>query len=308
MHIGLMLGVTVGCWTACRWRPGPPARVAGLRSLLSFGGHLAGVSFLTALTRVVDKILLGFATGARQVGLYNRSYNLLVVALTQVAEPITIVAVAAMSRIRNEHAAYRSFFRKGTLFYLSLTVPFIAFSLVSAEALVYTLLGNQWTTSISVVRLLSPAALIVVFKVPLAWVYFSNGQSRRQFLWSLYTAPVVFLLLAAGMRWGASGVASALSAGFLITGLPELPYCFRTVCVRVSDFAQALWRPALSSMLAAFAVHLALLTVTAELASGIRLLIELFGFSLIYLLCWLSLPGGVSLAKEALNLRRENPR
>ena len=36
-----------GAWTACKWRPALPAGAPGVRSILSYGGNLAGYSFTT---------------------------------------------------------------------------------------------------------------------------------------------------------------------------------------------------------------------------------------------------------------------
>lgn len=303
MHLTLEMSITVGAWIACRWKPGAPARVKGVRPLLSFGGHLAGVSLIASLTRVVDKVLVGYASGAGQAGLYSRSYNLLVIPLTQTAQPITNVAVAAMSRLRSDAGAYRSFYRKGAVIFLSLTVPFVAFSFVSAESLVYTLLGDQWTDSIPLVRLLAPAAFITTIRPTIIWIYLSNGQSRRQFLWSLCSFPVVILSLAAGMKWGATGIAIAFSSALVVTGLPELPYCFRYTPLTISDYLSVLWRPVLSSILAAVVLYAAIVFFTGGMVYWICLLVNLFLFYIVYSICWLVFPGGIAMIRDFLGRR-----
>ncbi len=307
MHTTLAAATSLGCWIACRWRPGLPSRATGLRSLLSFGGHLAGVSLILSLTRTADKALLGFAHGAGQVGLYNRAFNLLVIPVSHVAEPITGVAIAAMSRLQHDHDAYRSFYRKGILVFSSLTIPFVAFASVSAKPLVYTLLGDQWTDSIPLIPFLVPAALVISIRPATYWVYASIGHSRRQFLWSIACAPVIVLSLTIGMHWGAVGVAIAFSSALCLTGLPELPYCFRTTPVGLSDFAHALWRPVASSLVSGSLVFSLVLPLTDDWPSWLCLLLNLVVFGLFYVLSWVLLPGGLSTVRDVIDLRKQPP-
>jgi len=276
-----------------------------MRALLSFGGYLAGVSLVYSLIRTIDKVLLGYASGAGQVGLYNRSYNLLIIPLTQVAEPLNNVAVAAMSRLQHDSTAYRSFFRKGVLLISSLTIPFVAFSSVSAESLVYTLLGNQWTSSIQLLRLLCPAAFFIAVRPSVLWVYASIGQTRRQFFWVIFVAPVIFLFILVGMQWGATGVAIAFSTAMFLTGFSELPYCFRTTPIKLSDFGFAIWRPVTSSIITAGILYFLFIPFMPETAYWIQLVSNLLFFGFVYSLTWLGLPGGIRTVKDILEIRKK---
>jgi PST family polysaccharide transporter len=106
-QLALLLTNTTGVWLVCGWRPGLPKRNSGVRSMIAFGRNFTGFSIINYFSRNLDSLLLGKVWGANELGLYNRAYQLMTLPIDQVNEPVTSVAIPALSRIKDEDQRYR---------------------------------------------------------------------------------------------------------------------------------------------------------------------------------------------------------
>jgi PST family polysaccharide transporter len=66
---------------------------------LKFGGNLTGANLATFITTAGDNITVGVMTGRVSLGLYDRSYRLVVGPLGQMLTPIGRVALPLLSRL-----------------------------------------------------------------------------------------------------------------------------------------------------------------------------------------------------------------
>jgi hypothetical protein len=83
-------------WVASRWRPGPLAPFAEVRSMLYFGGHVTGARLVNTLARNLDKILIGRLWSAQLLGYYSKASNGMVVPFQQAGQALAGVAVLEM--------------------------------------------------------------------------------------------------------------------------------------------------------------------------------------------------------------------
>lgn len=305
LQLGMVAGLTAGAWIACRWRPGWPTRHAGVRSMLAFGGHVAGVNLLLAVVRNVDKILLGWKYAAATLGLYNVAYQLLLLPMAQINIPLTTVAIPALSRLQDDPQRYRLFYQKGIQLLCSLGMPVVVFMFVAADHLVLTVLGSQWMDSVSIFRVLAPAAFVGTFEVATAWVYVSLGQTHRQLRFAFVAAAVSLAAFAVGLHWGPLGVAAGLSVAVCTLRLPEIAYCLRTSPLKVRDLLSVLWRPALASATAGAALFLVNRLLAWGGAAVLGLLIDLVIYAVCYVVSWLLLPNGRQIVLETLRLAKD---
>src|ERR1700693_4565183 len=104
---------SAAAWMACGWRPGMPARRAGIRSMVAFGGNLTVFSALNYFIRNSDNVLIGWRWGAEPLGQYASAYNLMLIPLSQINAPISSVVVPALSRLQSDPVRYRSYYLRG---------------------------------------------------------------------------------------------------------------------------------------------------------------------------------------------------
>src|SRR5438046_8051456 len=123
----MTLVTVAGVWTACKWRPGLPTRGAGVRSMLAYGGNLTGFNVMTFFARNTDNALIGKFWGAYQLGVYSRAYQLLLMPMSQINNPLVAVAVPALSRLTDSPERYRAAYLKIVEKIAMITMPGIVF-------------------------------------------------------------------------------------------------------------------------------------------------------------------------------------
>ena len=306
MQLATVITSTVGAWIMCGWRPGPPVWDSSALPMLAFGSNLTGFSFFNYFTRNLDNILIGRYWGAQQLGVYSRAYSLLFLPIQQINTPITAVALPALSRLQNNPERYRAYYCKAILLIVTFGMPLVAFLFVTADKAILTLLGPKWMDTVTIFRALAVASFIGTFNVATGWVYISLGRADRQFRWAaFFTSPVNVLIFFISVRWGAVGVATALSLSQPILQLFSVIYCYRGTPLRLTDLLTTLARPAVASLSAAVALIGVNQLFPISLNVVISLLIDCVVYSLFYLSVWMVLPNGRHTLLEMLQLTKE---
>ena len=231
----------LGFWFACKWRPGLPSRGSGIRPILSFGGHLTASNLMNVFSRNLDNILIGKYWGALQLGLYSRSYQLLLVPLEQILEPIAAVAIPALSRLSEESdkytRAYLSIIEKIAM----ITMPGITLICATSDWLVLILLGPQWAESGQIFMFLGIAAVVQPVTRTCPWLLSTQGRTRELFIWSLIAAAISVTSICIGLAWGAIGVAASYAIfDFCLYTPLVFWYTGRKGPVRTRDFYKIL--------------------------------------------------------------------
>ena len=290
-------------WWVCDWRPGKYVKDKGLEvelsSTLSYGKHLTGFRFLTRIGMHLDRILIGYVSGASALGLYQIAYKWAYFPFEQVYFPMFDVAVSSLSRVQHDASLYRTYARRGLTPIFAFCLPALAFSFVEAPNLILLLLGNQWIEAIPLFRLLAVAVYIVGMYRVTKWLYVSVGQTQKQFRWGLIHTPIMIAAVTIGAKWGAYGVAMGYTLGTCLLTLPSVAFCLQDSPLKWHDFAGATWRPIAASILAGFVLFFARDFIVSDrqlLEFGLRWLT----YSGIYLVLWLLLPGGFQSTSEII--------
>ncbi len=305
LHVIREIVTTAGVWLACGWRPGRPVRGSGVGSMLTFGAHLTGFNIVNYLARNVDKMLIGWSSGASSLGLYNNAYRILLLPIQQINSPLTSVAVPALSRLQNDPARYRSYYRRGVLLTVTAGMPVVAFLFVVADKAILTILGSQWLDAVPIFRALGPAAFIGAFNVATGWVYVSLGTTRRQLAWGLFASAATVLAYVIALPWGPIGVALSFSIVLTVLRYPSIVYCFRRSHLSVSDLGIAIWRPATASIAAGACLYLASLVFSITAPVGVSLMLDFVLYALFYIIIWIALPRGRQSVRDIAEIVRE---
>lgn len=224
-------------WSACRWRPGLPVRNSGVRSMLAFGGRLTGFSVVNYFARNLDNLFIGRFWGAEQLGLYARAYQLLLLPIDQINTPITSVAVPALSRLKDSPERYRSAYLRLLEKVALLTMPTMAFMIVSSEPVIHIVLGEKWLGVSRIFALLGIAGLVQPVASTAGWLFVTQGRTAEMFKWGVIGSLLTIAGIVAGLTWGAVGVAASYSLTVTFVVVPLLLwYVSRTGPVRMKDF------------------------------------------------------------------------
>lgn len=289
-------------WLACGWRPSLPARSAGVRSLLSFGAGLTGFNILNYLVRNVDNIIIGRAAGTAALGLYLKSYSLLLVPVDRIRGPVSSVVVPALSRLQGDRARFRSYYLKAITSVAAVGMPVVVFSFVFAEDAILLVLGPQWRESIVLFQALAPAAFVETFNTVGSWACTPFGNSERLVKWQMFATPVTVASFLIGVHWGALGVAVAFSVSTIALRLPAILYLLKGSPISPVDLLGPLARPASASIAAGAIILVFRAGLSLKFGGALLLLGAAPVFGALYLMLWLVLPGGRRAMGELLSL------
>jgi O-antigen/teichoic acid export membrane protein len=304
-HVVREFVTTIGVWTFCRWRPDGPVRGSGVRSMLSFGANLTGFNIVNYFARNVDKMLIGWSSGAAPLGLYNNAYRLLLLPIQQINTPLTSVAIPALSRLQEQRERFRAYYRRGVMLTVAAGMPIVAFLFVSADKAILTFLGSQWLDAVPIFRALGPAAFIGTFNMATGWVYVSMGTTRRQFKWGIFASTMTVFAYIVGLRWGVVGVAIAYSVVLIVLRYPSVVYCFHGSHLRIRDLGVALWRPATASITAGVLLYATGMRLIVPGPVALSLVLDLVIYLVFYIVVWLLLPKGRRSAGEILEVAKD---
>ncbi len=255
-QLALVFTGTVITWTVCRWRPGMPKKDTGVRSMLRFGGNFTGFSTINFFSRNLDNLLIGRVWGAQQLGIYSRAYQLMMLPIDQINEPISSVAIPSLSRLTDSDIAYRRAYLRMLEKVALLTMPAVALMIVTSDWIVAIVLGPQWRQVGILLSILGIAGLIQPISNTTGWLFITQGRTKEMFRLSMVSGPITIASIIAGLPWGAVGVAASYVTGQLITINILYWYVGRRGPVRTMDFYRTI-APFAAASLSALAACIA---------------------------------------------------
>lgn len=214
------LASVVGAWMVSGWRPGRPANIRSVWTMLRFGGGLTTFNLTNFFARNLDNILIGRFHGAGPLGLYDRAYKLLLFPLQQITWPLQRVMVPTLSRLVDEPERYRSAYSRTVGQILLLTLPGILCLLIWADVAIPLMLGAQWSGAVDIFRWLALASLHQPLTVTLGWLFISQSRTGQFGRWGIFNAASCAVAFTAGLPWGAEGVAAAYALSDIFIRLP----------------------------------------------------------------------------------------
>lgn len=248
-QLALLLTNTVLVWLTCHWLPGLPSRNSGVRSMLSFGGNITGYATVNYFSRNADTLLLGKFWGAQPLGLYNKAAQLVGLPTDQINEPLTSVAIPALSRLVHDPERYRKAYLRIMEKVLMVVMPAVALLIVASDSLIKIVLGPQWADASPILVFMSLAALVQPVIATVGWLLVTQGRGRDMLRWSLINAPVSLASIVIGLPWGVIGVALSYSLSRIFITAP-LMFWFagKTGPISTKDFYRLMTPFAMASL------------------------------------------------------------
>ena len=252
-QLALITTNTVLTLVICFWVPRSPKRNTGVRAMIRFGGNLTGFTTINYFSRNLDNLLIGRFWGAQQLGLYSRAYQLMMLPIDQINEPVTSVAVPSLSRLTSSPESYRKAYLRMLEKIALLTMPCVALMIAISDWIINIVLGSQWSGAVKIFGLLGITALFQPVANTTGWLLISQGRTNHLFQWGLISGPIIVTSIVVGLPWGAVGVAASYAITRICVVDPLL-YWFvgRTGPVRTMDFYRTMAPFVLASAFALF--------------------------------------------------------
>ena len=252
------LSTCLGAWYLCRWVPGRPRRAAGTGAMLKFAMYTYGRFSVNYFAHNSDNLLVGWQFGAVALGFYKKAYDLFSLSGSQVTSSTSVVAVAALSRVKDDRPQYiRNLM--GAMAVMALLGMAISGDLtLIGKDLIRVLLGPHWGPAGQIFTYFAPGIGVMFLYGAHGWIHLSIGRADRWFRWGIVEWTVTILLFLAGLHWGPQGIAIAWCISFWTLTIPAMWYAGRPIGLGVGPMLRTVWRYVLAAVLACAASAFAL--------------------------------------------------
>jgi PST family polysaccharide transporter len=154
-------------------------------------------------------------------------------------------------------------------------------------------------------RVLAPAAFVETFNTVGSWCCIPRGQSGRLIRWQVFATTTMVAAFMIGARWGAFGMAAAVSISTVALRLPAIIYLVRGSPVSPTDVLKALYPPAGASIAAGAVLFVFCERVLPEQALASLILIGAVVFAAAYVALLWAIPAGRMHLRELSVLLRD---
>ena len=281
--IVLAMFLAIGCWFFCQWRPGLPTRRSHVRSMLIFGGNTLGYFVVNYFARSLDKTLIGWRYGAKELGYYGKAYQLFILPINQVIIPLQSVAVTTLSKLRTEPEKYRRYYLKALSGISFVAMPMCAFMVAVSDDLILLLLGPQWKKTGSIFASLGIGAVIQTVFSTMGWLHVSLGRPDRWLRWGIFGSSVTVVAFLLGLPFGPFGVATAYTLSRYVLAGPGLAYAGQPIDLKFRAILSEIWRYFVASASAAILVSSIHVSSTINAGMIPNLLVSFIIFTASYL-------------------------
>ncbi|MCR8670844.1 lipopolysaccharide biosynthesis protein [Agrococcus sp. HG114] len=204
--------VVVGAVIAGRWLPGRVGRGESVRPMVTLGWNLVAANLIQYAARQVDTVVVGLRFGTSDLGLYNRSYHLVMTPLGQVRSPLQSVALPVLARLQQDRPRSDTYITAAQLALgYCIGVP-LALVAGLAGPVVIVMLGEPWGDAAPLLRMFAVAGLLTTLSYVGYWVYLARGLGAQLLRYTLLSAGIKIACIAAGSAFGVEGVAVAFAA------------------------------------------------------------------------------------------------
>lgn len=194
-------------WAAATIRlAGLPAplrfRLAAVRPFLGFGGYLTAFNVLNFFVRKLDDLLVGGLMGVAALGLYEKSYALMMLPVTQLSAVIGRVLYPALSKVKDEQERFAFLYLGAVRKIAGLAFPLAAVCIACAGPIVRLVLGAKFEGAVPIFGTLA----LVMAMQPLmnvgGWLFLARARMRLYLAWGVIGGAVVLGAFALGARLG----------------------------------------------------------------------------------------------------------
>ena len=257
-------------FTARLWQIPPRFRFAGAGVMLRYGAAMIGVQACWFVQSQADVFIGGRSLDPHRLGIYTTALFLTQILATKFVPPLNEVAFAAYSRIQARPDMIQTAFLKSVRLIMLAALPFYFGLAVTAGPLVATFLGWKWTETGPLVPILAMAMPLMTLQILFAPASNALGRPGMAVRTGLVGAILLPCAFAAGIRWGAEGLAWAWLGGMavLLAATIEMSLPLLGITRRALFLAVA---PGLAASLAMAGLVEALDSVLPPLAAGPRL-------------------------------------
>ncbi|WP_375504710.1 lipopolysaccharide biosynthesis protein [uncultured Jatrophihabitans sp.] len=242
---------------AVSWRPTKTFSRTAVRQLWAYSGHLVGFNIINYWGRNSDNLLIGKFLGAAPLGIYARSFNLMMLPVQQVTGVLGRVLFPAFARLAEDRERLREAYARTVVVMTTVAFPVSVGLACCATPFVSVLYGPRWVSVGPVLAILALSAPPQVISGAVGPLFQALGLTAAQFRRGLVSTLVGVVAIVVGLHWGVRGVA----VGLLVRSWVMLPYTSRIAWRRIGLTAAFVLRRAWPVVTSAAVMAVAMLLI-----------------------------------------------
>jgi len=232
-----------------------PLRLASVRPLLGFGGHLTAFSIVNYVSRTLDNALVGTLMGREALGIYEKAYALMMLPVTQISSVVSQVMFPALSAVRKDIERFRFLYLGAIRKIAGLAAPLSLLCVVGSGPAVRILLGPRFVRAIPIFSVLSLVMGLQALTSSTGWLYMAAGRMRLMLRMGVLNATVVCTAIVVGALQGTPlAIARWYAGATVLLFLPTILVALRAGGIPVRLFFGRVAAPAASAVGAGLAV------------------------------------------------------
>jgi O-antigen/teichoic acid export membrane protein len=264
--VGLLAGSAVQSavfWLLVRWRPSPAlASWSVFRDMVRYGRYVSAGGILGLINGTIDNMFIARLLNARALGIYAITFRLADFPTGVIGYVVGRVMFPAYSAVQDDMAALRRAFVQNLQRVALMVLPVAVTLAVAARPIVLGLLGEKWLAAVTPLRVLAGYTVVRGFASCAGPLFQALGRPQLVPLWMIpHTVVVVPALVVLAPRYGLTGAAFAMLAGFSAAGIPAFIHAAKLLDLGVSYLARALAAAVACSAVLGAALILILVTV-----------------------------------------------
>jgi polysaccharide transporter, PST family len=240
--IAQQLSMTVGAWCLCHWLPGLPRRTGKTGAMVRFAAKVYAQFSLGYANLNIDNLLVGWRFNAIALGFYKRAFDLFALTASQLTAPLNNVALAALSRLNQDHDRFRRSLASSLGVVAFVGMAMSADLTLVGKDVVRLVLGAKWSESGMIFEIFAPGIGAMLLCSTVGWIHLSIGKPERWIRWSMVALGFTVSLFLIALRWGPEGVAGAWSVSFWTLLIPGFWYAGRPIRFGVPELIAPIWR------------------------------------------------------------------
>ena len=247
---------TLMFWLVSSWRPSAEFHLRHAGAGGSFGAGLTTFNIANFAARNADYFLVGRTLGPRELGFYALAYRIMLVPLQLVTSVVNRVMFPSLARVRDDPERVRRVYLAGVGATAFAAFP-VGFGLAAtAQVLIPTLLGPQWSDAIPVAIILSVVGVLQAVGGSVGPVFLATGRVRSMATWGIGSSILVVSAFLIGLSWGIMGVAAAYLLASVVLVYPSFRLALGPIGLGAGDVLLVVWRSLANAAVMALVVVL----------------------------------------------------
>ena len=232
--------VTVALWFLAAWRPKAMFSSKSAKDLGGFGINFLGAGVLGWAQVNVDNVLIGRYLNSFALGLYSVAYNVILIPLGRLFDPVANTLFAAVSRIQNDRARVARVWIRAIRGVSALIMPTILGLFVVAPDFVDVVFGENWHGATPIIRVLGFATLVGCLAPPANSVLAALDRPGLVFRLTAVNSVLAVGAFVVGLQWGVVGVAVSYTVVTLPISFTRVACANRMVGVSTWTFLRSI--------------------------------------------------------------------